>query len=171
MKKCIVILCVLCLLSTPALALDTGAVEDAVPEGARAILGEIGVSDILAGENVFRRVWDEAVRLAAGELGRAARSAALALTAALLCSAAAAMSPDGRLPGAVLLGGCLAILGACMGDVRSFLGEAEAALSALSDFSRALLPCVAAVSAAAGSEFIRRHIPAPILAAYRARQT
>ena len=150
MKKLIVCLAVICLLTSSASALDTRTVEEAVPDAARSVLGDMSVSDVMGGETVFRRVWEQASELFAAELGRAAQSAAVALTTVLLCSAAAAVSPDGKLPGYVLLGGSLAILGACMGDMRSFLDEAAAALDELSDFSRALLPCVAAASAASG---------------------
>lgn len=150
MKKLLLFIIFAFLLAVPAGAVDTSGLEDALPEAARELMGGATVADILGGENVFSGLRDRAIGLLGGYLSEAARSAGIALTAALLCSSAAAMSPDGKLPGYVLLGGALAILGSCMGDMRSFLREAASALDELQDFSRALLPCVAAASAAAG---------------------
>lgn len=150
MKRSIIFLLCMLLLITPALAVDTDGLEDALPDEAREILGDISVTDVLGGENVFARLWDWCEGKITGYVSAAARSAGIALTAALLCSVAAAASPDGKMPGYVLLGGALAILGSCMGDIQSFLRETSAALDELLDFSRALLPCMAAASAAAG---------------------
>jgi len=150
MKKLLMLLVFVFALSVPAQAVDTTGLESAVPESVRDILGDLTVQDVLAGENVFLRLRDRITEQLADRISEAVRSAAIALTAALLCSVAAAASPDGRLPGYVLLGGSLAILGSCMGDMRAFLDQTSAALDELGDFSRALLPCVAASSAAVG---------------------
>ena len=140
-----------CLLALPGLAVDTGALERALPPAARTILGDAAVEDVLAGENLFRRIWDRGLALAQERLSDAARSAAVTLTVTLLCSVAGALHPSGKTPEYALLGGALAIMGVCAGDIRSFLSETRNALEELADFSRALLPCVAAASAAAGS--------------------
>ena len=137
-------------LSMPALAVDTDALEDALPDEARDVLGDVTVTDA-AGDGVFSRLWERAKDEAAAGLSDAARSACVALAVTLLASAAGAVSEDGKTPGYALLGASLAITGASMGDIRSFLSQTRAALLSLSDFSRALLPCVAAASAAAGS--------------------
>ena len=99
---------------------------------------------------MFLRMRDHVTGQFAERVNEAARSAAVALTVALLCSVASATSPDGKLPGYMLLGGALAILGSCMGDMRAFLDQTSTALEELGDFSRALLPCIAASSAAVG---------------------
>lgn len=150
MKKLLLLfLCVL-LLTTPALAVDTDALEDAMPETARDVFGDVTVRDMLSGEGVFDRLWEWASAKAAGFVSDAARSALTVLAVTLLCSVAGAFSADGKTPGYVLLGGALAIFGACVGDIHSFLGQVRAALGELQDFSRALLPCIAASSAAVG---------------------
>lgn len=149
MKKILTTILFVLLLAAPANALDTSAMEAAVPEVAREIMGDADAENILDGGAAERvRSWcqEQITKL----LTEAGRNAGIALTTALLCSAAAAVSPGGRMPGYVLLGGSLAILGSCMGDMRSFLSQTGSALDDLSDFSRALLPCVAAASAAAG---------------------
>ncbi len=144
----ILLFCVL--LTSPALAVDTAALEDALPASAQDILGGGGVLDVVRDEGLLDCLWSACVTAVTAHFGEAARSAGIALSAALLCSAAAAADPEGKTPGYVLLGGALAILGSCLGDMRSFLRETAAALDELQDFSRALLPCVAAASAAAG---------------------
>ena len=150
MKRLLLFFLFVLLLSAPALAVDTAGLEEAVPDSVREVLGDITVKDVMNGERVFLRLRDAAAKLVTAWIGEAGRSAATALTTVLLCSVASAASPDGKMPGYVLLGGALAILGSCMGDMRSFLDQTASALDELGDFSRALLPCVAASSAAVG---------------------
>ncbi len=148
--RTLAVMLILCLaLSTPALAADMSALEEALPPSAQEILGEMTVEDA-AGGGVWSRIGTWALEKLSGALRRAAGSAAVALTVTLLCSMAAAMAEDGKAPEVILLGGALAIMGACAGDMRSFLAQARTALIELGDFSRALLPTVTAAAAAAG---------------------
>ena len=138
------------LLTTPALAAtDTDAVEEALPEAAREILGDITVSNVRSG-GVWQRIWQWVLSALQGQLAAAARSACVALAVTLLCSVAAALSEGGKTPEYILLGGALAIMAVCAGDMRSFLAQAQSALLELSDFSKALLPAIAASAAAGG---------------------
>ncbi len=139
------------ILATPALAAETEDVENALPESAREILGDVKVSDMTSGG---ASVWDRIVGWLFSSLGAyvssAARSACVALAVTLLCSLAGALGEKGRTWPVVTLGGALAILAACAGDMRSFLGQTRTALLELQDFSRALLPTIAASAAAGG---------------------
>ncbi len=150
MRKLAIFLLLALLLSTPAMGADTAALEGALPETAREVLGDMTVSDVMEGRGVFPALWDWIKRQVSEKAAEAARGACVVLTVTLLCSAAGVMSENGKTPGYMLLGGALAILGACAGDIRSFLGQTQTAMATLSDFSRALLPCVAASAAAAG---------------------
>ena len=59
MKKLLPILFFILLLAAPAGAVDTGALEEAVPEAAREVLGELSVSDLMdGGEGVTAKLWD-----------------------------------------------------------------------------------------------------------------
>ena len=138
------------LLTAPALAVDTDALEQAMPESARDILGDVTVRDSLSAERLWERVWSWVQQTVSDQLGSAARSACVALAVTLLCSAAGAVSSDGKVPEYVLLGGALAIMSVCAGDIRSFLSQVQAALTDLSDFSKALLPTMAGAAAAGG---------------------
>lgn len=133
-----------------ALGVDTGALEQALPESAREILGDATVSDIMEGEGLWKTVGDWVKGELSKSLSQAARSACIALAVTLLCSVAGAAAADGKTPEYVILAGALAILGTCAGDIRGFLDQVRYALAELSDFSRALFPCIAAASAAVG---------------------
>ena len=137
------------LLSTPALAADTSSLEEALPQSAQEILGELTVDQARDG-GLWQKIWSWTERELTGALVLAARSAGVALAVTLLGSLAASLTEDGKAPEYVLLGGALAIMAVCAGDMRSFLAQTERALLELSDFSRALLPTVAASAAAAG---------------------
>ncbi len=149
MRVLTIILIFVLLLPVPALAADTGAVEEALPPSARAILGDAKVEGA-AGGGLWHKLGAWVLGALEGEAKTAARSAAVALAVTLLCSVGAALSPDGKAPGYILLGGAMAIMAVCAGDMRSFLAQARTALLELSDFSKALLPAIAAGAAAGG---------------------
>ncbi len=148
--KTIALLLIFCfVLPVPALAAETDQVEQALPESARTILGDATVADA-SGGGLWQRIWDWVLSALSGQIGAAARSACVALAVTVLCSLAGALSENGKASEYVILGGALAVMAACAGDMRSFLGQARTALLELSDFSRALLPTIAASAAAGG---------------------
>ena len=149
MRALIVILIFLLLAPVQALAADTDQVEQALPPSAREILGEVTVRGA-AGTGLWHRLGAWVMGALEGQFKTAVRSAAVALAVALLCSVAGALSGKGKTPEYVLLGGALAIMAVCAGDMRSFLAQTKTALLELSDFSRALLPAIAAGAAAGG---------------------
>ena len=149
MRTAAIFLLACLLLATPALAADTEGLEGALPPSAQDVLGDLTVEQA-SGEGIWQRILDWAQGQLKEALAEASRSAAVALTVTLLCSLAAALAEDGKAPGYILLGGALAIMAACAGEMRSFLAQTREALLELSDFSRALLPTVTAASAAVG---------------------
>ena len=118
MRALTVFLIFLLLSPVPALAADAGAVEEALPPSARQILGDATVNDA-AGGGLWHKLGAWVMDALGGQLKAAARSAAVALAVALLCSVAAALSGDGKTPEYVLLGGALAIMAVCAGDKRT----------------------------------------------------
>lgn len=153
MKKTVIFLLLLLFAGVcrvPARALDTAELEQALPSSAREILGEVTVADMMTDGSFLKTVAQWVREEFSRTLMSAARSACVALAVTILCSAAGAASPDGKMPEYVLWGGALAIFGSCAGDINAFLDQVRMALGELSDFSRALLPCVAAGSAAVG---------------------
>lgn len=131
-------------------AMGAGAVEEAVPEEARSILGNAGVSSGLDAEGLLTRVWNAAAAKAGEILTRGARSAAALVAAALLCGLLTAMT-DGAGGKYVSLAGALSVALIAAGDAGTFITGGADALAALSDFSHALLPCMTAAAAAGGA--------------------
>ena len=149
MRTLAAILILLMVLPVPALAVDTEGLEQALPESAREILGDASVAEA-SGGGLWQRIGQWALSALSGHLSAAARSAAVALAVTLLCSLASSLGEKGGSSDYVILGGALAIMAACAGDMKSFLGQTQQALLELSDFSKALLPTVAASAAASG---------------------
>ncbi len=150
MRKCLFFLLALLCLTGTARAVDTEALDEAVPREARELLGDIDWLGASGAQEALVGLWDWCRAQLGGVLRAAASSAATALAATLLCSLAACLAPEGRTPDYVLLGGVLAVAASCSGSIRGYLAQAQEALCAMVDFSHALLPCVAAASAAVG---------------------
>ena len=69
--------------------------EEALPQEAREILGDVGVDDALEPEGMFSRLWDAAAERLGSLWRGAAGSAAGLLIVALLCSAVSALAGGG----------------------------------------------------------------------------
>lgn len=150
MKKIFVFLLAVLCLSSQAHAVDTTAVAEAMPDAAREILGEIDLGAAVDAEGLLGRVWAY-VRSSVGAcIAEAASGAVVAAAVTLLGALAGALASDGKTPEWVCFGAALAVAGCCFGRMGGYLTQARQTLYSLSDFSRALLPCVAAASAAAG---------------------
>ncbi len=150
MKKFLFFVVFALLLAGTALAVDTQTAAEAVPDAAREILGELDWNTGQGAAEALARVWDWVRENLESLLRPALRSAATALGITLLCSLAGALAPEGKTPDYVTLGGALAVATGCAGNISGYLSQAREALYGMVDFSRALLPCVAAASAASG---------------------
>ena len=159
MKKWIALLFAVTVLLTPCLAAELAGqaedyggarVEEALPDSARDILGDAGVSDTLDTPGFLARIWEVARERLGEILTRGARSAVSIVAIALLCGLASAVA-EGEAPRYVLLGGVLAVAVVAAGDAGVFLTGGQTALQEISDFSHALLPCMTAAAAAGGA--------------------
>lgn len=150
MKKILFFVIAALCLSGAARAVDTAGVAEAVPAEAREILGELDWNTGRGTAEAMEKLWAWVRGQLDEVLHQALQSAAVALGVTLLCSLAAAVSADGKAPEAVLLGGALAVSASCAGSVTGYLSQAREALCSMIDFSKALLPCMAAASAAGG---------------------
>lgn len=149
MRK-IVLFCLFALaLAMPALAVDMDALTDALPQQVDDVLGADAAAS-QDGGSVLARLWEYIRSNVSAHIAAAAKSAVVAAAVTLLGSMAAALSPDGRTPDIVCFASALAVAGCCFGSMGGYLSQAREALYDLQDFSRALLPCVAAASTAAG---------------------
>lgn len=141
-----------------ALPLDTGFEEEAgvsemeksVPEDAREILGNISVSDSFEYDGLLQRIAEYGVGKARGIVSATLKSAALMVIIAFVCAAAEAFYSGSRTPDYIPLAGTAAIAAVAIGNMSLFLGLGVELLGTLADFSRILLPGLAAVAVAAG---------------------
>ena len=122
------LLCAMALI-LPASASDYGAsaVEEALPEEAREIIGSGAVEEALEPEGMLSRLWEAALSRVKELFAPAAGSAAAILCAALLCSAVQAFA-DGQAEEYVTLAGVLAVTAIAIGDARTFISAGTAAL-------------------------------------------
>jgi len=130
-------------------ALDAEGIRAQAPAVVEEILGEASptAAPDLEGAGAKLLAWARAA--APDVLRRGVKSAAALIAIVLLCALAEVFYTGDGSP--VVLGGALAITGAAAGDLSAFLGLGRETLQTLSDFSRALLPSLAAAAATSGS--------------------
>ena len=131
-------------------ALQVPELEEALPEEAQEILDGLSVTDALDTDSALSRIGD-AAQAKLGDILRAGLgSAAAMLCLTILCALASPLAGE-RAMAYVELGGVLGIAAIAAGDVSGFIGLGTETLHTLSDFSKALLPSLAAAAAATGA--------------------
>ena len=147
-KLLLIALCAL-LLASPALAVDTAAVTQALPDEARGILGDVEITAGLDARPMLERTWEYVRSELGARLSEAASSAAVAAAVTLLCSLAGALAPDGRTPEYVCFGAALAVsaalpvVGKILSDAAStYLAGAELVRGAVGAVGLAAVLCV-----------------------------
>lgn len=141
------------LLVLPVFAVDdfgTDALTQALPESARDYMGEAALEEA-SGEALPLRILhrlEERLREAAG---RSCATVLVMMAVVLICTMSDAADTSGRAASYVLLAGVAAIGAAALADVDSYMSEALSAMETLSDYSRVLLPVLAATAAASGA--------------------
>lgn len=131
-------------------AFDIGTVESGAPQQAEEMLGEVSVLDALEPDSLLERVLHGAEDIFSSHIRDALRSASVIVTVVLLCAMAGALY-QGPVPNIVPLGGTLAISAAAVSDMDSLFGLGTEMLASLSDFSRVLMPSLAAAASASGA--------------------
>lgn len=159
MKRLIILFAVIIALTAPALADDAfpeladalGADElaEALPEEANDVLGDGGVEQALDTEGLIGRLWKN-VKEKASEVWRSALGSALSMVAVCLLCGLAAVFTEGAADW-VSLGGVLAIAAIALTGSGAYISAASEAIQTLSDFSRALLPCLTAAATVGGA--------------------
>lgn len=140
--------------SRQSAALDTESVERAVPSGARELLGGAGVSDKTGLEEGLAGLWERAKGELSSLVKRGVRSAVLLMAIVLLCGVAGAIYESGASGGVanyVPLVGTLAVTAVAVGDVHTLIGLGSETIGQIDTFSKALLPTLAAATAASGN--------------------
>ncbi len=157
MRRLILFLALCLILAAPAWAAGEAALEaaadtegllEAAPEAVSDALGELSLDGDL--ESGLERLLDYGADKLRQAAAQAAGSAARLVAIALLTSLAGTLA-QGIAPRYVRLAGVLAATVAVVGDMNGFAQLGAETLHSLSDFSKALLPSMAAATAAMGS--------------------
>ena len=132
-------------------ALDLGQLYGALPDGAGELLKDFSVTDSLDLDKSLSLITSAASEQAGGIIRRALRSAAMVFTVTVLVSIAGSVYDSGAVPDFIPLAGVMAVSAIALGDLRSFIGYGVDTLLKISDFSKVLLPCLAAAAVSAGA--------------------
>ena len=102
-------------------ALDTDALEAALPETAAEILGDVTVEDALQPEGALARLWAAAKDRLLTQLRRGAKSACSLLAVVVLCGVGESVA-EGKSAEYIAFGGALGVCAVAAGDVRRRAG-------------------------------------------------
>ena len=131
-------------------ALGISNVESALPEGARALMGDVSAADINSSDTVLSRMGAAIGELLTGAAKKGLRSSAVIMIIVLLCSMLRSTGIGGS-QDFVHLGAVLSVGAVAAGDMGSFIGLGGDVLYQLSSFSKLLLPSLSAAAAASGA--------------------
>lgn len=126
-------------------------VEGQMPDEAKDILGDISVMDSLDFGGSLEKIKDDAVTKLKGFMTSGLHSASVILIVVLLCSLTGSLYSGGAVPDFVPLGCAVVISSIAVGDIKGLIGLGSETLTAMSDFSKVLLPSLAASASAAGA--------------------
>ena len=132
-------------------SMGVGEIEEALPDEARDVLGDLTVTDTLQPEGALRKLWNEMREQFFEVLRSGLRPTVCITVTALLCALSAVLFENGAVPDYVPLAGTLVIAAATVGELNSFLTLGVETLATLSDYSKILLPCLTAAAAASGA--------------------
>ena len=147
MKKLIFILIFSLLLITPCSAApyDYASLQDSLPDYARDLAGEVSQP---ANEGL-EQIESALTETLSGGLSGVIKRALSIIAVAVICAVLTVFCDDA--PEYVSLGGCAAIAVISVSDVNSFISSGTDVITALSGFSKTLLPAMCAASAACGT--------------------
>lgn len=146
MKRWILLLLLLPLLTGTASAAETTELLMELPEDVRQELADFDESQDFT--DALRGVLRGAVTEAKGTIGKAAALAASALGIVLLCAVVGSGETGGI--NASVIAGALGILGLCAFSVQGMAASAAETLQSVSEYSALLLPALSAAAVASG---------------------
>lgn len=155
MKKILIFTALLfsvCCISGTAAAVspDTSRIEEAVPQKAREIIGDVSLknSDF---DGLLPRLRKALSEELSGAYKPALKSGAAVLAISAVCAVIGTVNVPSRMPDFVLLAGALAVSAVAVGSVSSLMALAVETIYELETFSKALLPTLAAAGTASGA--------------------
>ncbi len=150
MRKLIFLMLFMLVLGIPACAaFDSSSVEQALPESAKEIMGDLG-TDSVSADGIIDRIGGYIKKHLSTELTAVLRPVGAVVAAAVLCSVADGLQIKKEID-YVNLAGCLVIAAAALGDVNSVAAMGRETIAEIHDFSRVLLPALCTAAAGAGA--------------------
>lgn len=134
-----------------AQAIGVTDVEGQMPDDAKAILGDISVMDSLDFSGSLEKIKDDALAKLKGFMTSGLRSASMILIVVLLCSLTGSLYTTEAVPDFLPLACAVAVASIAVGDIKGLIGLGRETLTVMSDFSKVLLPVLAASASAAGA--------------------
>lgn len=147
MKKLLFIIIFALVLITPCRAdvYDGAQLHDSLPDYAEDILGDSEQNP----QDGLSRIGGAFSDAVSGGIGGVIKRAVSIIGVALVCAVLTVFCDD--TPEYISLGGCAAIATISVADVHSFISSGTDVITALSGFSKTLLPAMCAASAACGT--------------------
>ena len=151
MRRIVLFLAAMALLALPARAAELPEdLLDAAPEEAEALLEE-DLSDAAGFTGGLERIAREAASRAGEVVRQRLRGAASVLLVVVLCGAVEGFSPSGKPSPFLPMAGALSVTMLTAGSLDSLIGLGAQTIGELNVFSKALLPTLAAATAASGA--------------------
>ena len=161
MRRILMILIFSLLLAAPAHASDIEAsqrsalglegIEQGAPDEAKDIMGDIVIDGETSFESGISKIAAAAKSMLGGIAADGIRGAAVIMIIVILVSLAGSIYEDGPVPSYVSFAGVIAISAALLANGKALVMLGAATLSSICDFSKMLLPALAAAGAATGA--------------------
>ena len=156
MKRMICFLLLLPLFAVTAYAetydeLDVSAVEDALPDAAREISGNLTIDTEYDSSGALQRLWTSFCSRAKEELADQNKEILRLSAITVLVSIAAAVCPEKKTTAYIHMASCAAVSLMLADGVDGMITQAVSAIDQLSDYSKAALPAVFTAAAASGA--------------------
>ena len=145
---------VMLLLTVPSFAAEVPReLEESLPRQAAEILDQVDVSDVTGFSSGIRQILEYLSRRTGAVLRNQIRGAVSVLLAAVLCAAVENLyqGSGGRFPVYCSMAGALTVAALTAGSLDSLIGLGSRTIEELNLFAKALLPTLAAATAATGS--------------------
>lgn len=126
---------------------DLEELENAVPEAAKEVLGDVKAEDA---DSALNRISGYLKKNVNGLFTDALKNGAAIVIIPVICALAGTIYND-KLPDAVTFAGVTVVSALCFGGTSSFIGAGKELLDELGTFSKILLPALTTAAAASGA--------------------
>ncbi len=155
MKRLALCLAFVLLLTAPVFAeeggLDVSSVEDALPEDAKEVSGELVTDGSYDMRGALERLFEKTKSALIAQTKEQLRELTRIVAIAVVCAVAETVCSEGRVTELISLCACAAVVITTVGSLDSLGGDLTEAIRQLCDYARAALPAVFTASAVSGA--------------------